>query len=251
MILNKRKIIIFVIMMVLFGVILYILPEFVNTEYYVNKESAYSVVQSLSYEKGLKISAKYINHFFWIYNSLCHIWGFLFATLIFFLLLKIKKILQSKKYFNIYKKAVIYIWINFSYFIWAYLTVDLCMNDLNREVFDSFHDSMGIPLLGIWLIILFFALLYFPNINLLTFFSYSKNIKNKFFNIIFELLSVIMLIFVCADIYSHFVMTFMPKIIFLNIIDIIWLMLGLKFLKQYFEIGKNGRKISEKNEQVG
>lgn len=241
MLINKQKIIIFVMIIVIFGITLYILPQFVNTKYYLNKELAYSAVQGLSYEEGIKVSAKYINPFYCIYNFLCHICTFLVAIFVVFISFKTLKMLQNKKHLNIYKKFSIFIWINFSYYIWAIITIDLLMNDLNKEVLDSCHDSLGIPLLGMGVMFIFIALIYYPAINFLTYSSYIKKIKNRFFNIIFILMSLVMLICVLIDIYSNFVIDYLPKSIIINIIDIIWFILGFNCIKIHINqcIGRN------------
>ena len=233
MTINKQKIIIYTIIIVLCGITLYILPHFMNTEYYLNKELAYSVVQGLSYENGIKASEKYINPFYWIYNTLCHIYTFLISTFIVFIFSKAINILQNKRHFNIFKKFALFFWINFSYYIWSLVTIELLMNDLNREVLDSCHDSLGIPLIGIGVMLIFFAYIYYPIINFLTFFSYIKKIKNRFFNLIFIVMSLILILCVLIDIYSNFTIDFILKSIIINILDIIWLILGFKYLKIY------------------
>lgn len=233
MLINMRKIVIFTMFIVICGVILYILSQFVNTEYYLNKELAYSAVQGLSYKEGIKVAAKHINPFYWIYNYLCHIYTFFVSIFIVYVFSKAIKMLQNKKYFNIYKNFAIFLWINFSYYIWAIIKIDLLMNDLNREVLDSCHDSLGIPLLGMGVMFIFIALIYYPSINFLTFFSYIKKIKNRFFNITFILMSLVMLLCVLIDIYSNFIIDFLLKSIIINILDIVWFILGFKYLKKY------------------
>ena len=236
---NLKKIVMLIIIVLICGIILYILPDFINTEYYSDKEMAYSAVQGLSYEDGLKASAKYINKFYWVYNTLCHIWGLFIAGIFIVVTKNLLDFLKDRESYNICKKICIYLWINLSYVVWANLSMLSFMKDIQKEVLDSCHDSIGIPLIGAWVCIMFLAMLYYPIINIITFFAYNITLNNKFFNIVFIIISLFMILIFSLNIYSSIMLSFIPESIIVNIINIVWLMLGFKYLKKYIYLYKH------------
>ena len=239
---NKTKFnfLLFIIVFII-GIVILLLPQIVKIDYYTNRDFVYSVVQGLNYSESIKASTKYINPFYYVYNSLCQIWGWLVVLLILSLFFKIHDLKNVYKPLEISYKKIIYLWVNLSYILWSILSVILNINDLSKEVYDSFHDTLAIPLFQSACSFIYFSAIYYPLVNIIVFFTYNKKVKNIW--IIFALLFSIL--YVMTNIYIHFVEKFMLVSIFMNMLNIVWLVLCISTLKihlKQWKIMKINRK---------
>lgn len=224
---NKIKLkILFFIAISFLGILIFALPLFINTGYYTNQDAAFNAVQGKNYIEGLLASKKYLNVGYWGYNTLCQIWGWLIALFILSIFLKTNsaKIYKSSEINN---KKFIYLWANISYILWSVLSVILYVNNLGKYVYNSYHDTLSIPLFESACSCIYFSAIYYPLVNIIIFFTHNKKIKNIW--IICVLLMTI--VYTIVDIFIHFIENFMLISILINILDIVWIALCINALK--------------------
>ena len=228
---NKTKLkILFFIAIFFLGIIILVLPLFINTGYYTNQDLAFNAVQGKNYLEGVIASKKYLNVAYWGYNTLCQIWGWLSALFIIGLFLKT----DSTKFYKlseINNKKFIYLWANISYIIWSILSVILYVNNLGKYVYDSCHDTLAIPLFESACHFIYFSAIYYPLVNIIIFFTHNKKIKNIW--IIIVLLATI--VYTIFDVYIHFIENFMWISILINILNIVWFALCINALKVHMQ----------------
>ena len=229
---NKKTLkIIFMVFIVVLGLTVYVLPKLVHTDYYTNRDLAFAVVQGKTYLDGVKASTEYLNPIYCWYNMLCQIWGWFVALYVLTLFLKVENLKQMSKLFEINNKKNIYLWVNLSYIFWCLLSVILYINNLGKEVYDSYHDTLAIPLFQSACMYIYFSAIYYPLSNIIIFFTYTKKLKN----IWIVLVTLFTLIYLIANIYIHFIEKFMMISIVMDILNTVWLILCINVLKIHFK----------------
>ena len=224
--LNKKTFkILFIVLIVLFGLTIYILPRLINTDYYTNRTLAFYAVQGKTHLDGINSYIQYLNPIYFWYNIGCQIWGWFVALSVFILFFKVENLKQINKLFEKNNKKL-YLWVNLSYILWGILSVILYINDLEKEVYDSCHDTLAIPLFQSACSYIYFSAIYYPLSNIIIFFTYNKKIKSIW--IILALFFIIL--YLISNIYINFIEKFMIISILMNVINITWLILCINML---------------------
>lgn len=214
----NNPIIVFGILFFLSSLILLLCTHFNLPDYYTNRQLALDVANTVAVSEVSSATVGYENINYKIYNPIFQLWGIFGILLLFTLIFKINKF---KKIFNIKyfeHKSIIYLFANLNYIIYAVCLMPVYMRDLDKFVYNMSADSMGIPFLGMLFSLIFFALIYYPVVNFLLYVTYNTDIKSKFYNFIY-ILSAIWLI---VDWYGILTMKFSYLTIILNLIYLTW-----------------------------
>lgn len=214
---------------VIIGLAVYMLPKFINTDYYINRNLAFIAVQGKTYFDGVKASAQHLNPIYVWYNMICQIWGWLVTLFTLTLFFKVESFKQIDKLFGVNNKKFLYLWVNLSYLLWCFLSVVLYINDLKKEVYDSYHDTLAIPLFQLACQYVYFSAIFYPLSNIILFFTYNN--KRKSIWIILVLLFAIL--YIIANTYIHFMEKFAVISIFMNAVNIVWFVLCINILKMH------------------
>lgn len=225
----KNPIVIFSILVILFGLFFLIKLNLQIPDFYTNRDLAFQAAQ-LSPEKSNLILKQLHNKSHYFYNTLFHLWGWLITFLIISIVFKIKTFSDYIKMFKLKNKKFIYLWLNLSYIIYACCWLPAFMSDLRKYEYNTFHDSFGIPFFNTILHLFFFMLIYYPVTNLLFYAIYNTKIKKAFYFITL----ILLLIYFAISIISNTFMLFTYWQIGLNIFNLMWIFLiisGINFLK--------------------
>lgn len=214
----KNPVIIFSTLFLLLSLIIIFWTHFSLPNYYIDKNAAWEAANSVAVSEAASATAVYENAKYKIFNPIFQLWGLLGVFTLFALIFKIKefKTLFNIKFFE--HKSIIYLFANLNYIIYAACLMPVYMQDLDKFVYNMSADSMGIPFFGMLFSLIFFALIYYPVVNFLLFVTYNTDIKNKFYNFIY-ILSAIWLV---VDWYGVLIMKFSYLTIILNLIYLTW-----------------------------
>ncbi len=229
----RNPIIIFSIITLLLGISIYFLNNhsFCVPDYYTNRTAALEAAQIPNTEMAIKEISQYENPKYGIFNALFQIFGWLAAFTIFSILFKVTKF-KDFKHINIFrKKRFIYPWINLSYLLYCYCWVPAFMNDLEKYVYNSAHDTMAIPLMNTIFTLGLLAVIYYTVNNLLFFVILNTKIKSRFYTFILLLALVITLIKALAASTLEFTY-WQIGLDFFALAWIVLLLTGIKLLKE-------------------
>lgn len=223
----KNPITIFSFMTLLLSFILMIGVSFHMPDFYTNRTDAFNIAQTVSPSAVGKATMHLESIKHKIFNTIFQFWGWFLTLLGFSLIFKIRKFKDFLDIKLFHNKIFIYTWINISYIIYCVCILPAYMLDLEKYVYNGSADSMGIPFFNELFSLLFIALIYYPAINLLFFVKYNTKIKRRFYDFIFILCG---LYFIWNTVII-FLMQFSYYHLFLNIYNLIWLLLIVYSLK--------------------
>ena len=126
-------------------------------------------------------------------------------------------------------------WTNLSYLIWGYAVIPATMSDLEIQVYKSTADSFGIPLVMLFLAVVFMGLIYYLIMNIIMYLTFNKNFNSKFMRWIYFILIFILFI----DIFDVFRSKFTYYTLVINFVHFGWLLFIICILKNRFFVKNN------------
>lgn len=220
---------------IVFTVILLAGTNFILPDFYNNREQALALAQTVSPSDVGAATASLESLQHKIFNTVFQIWGWLIVLLLFIFSCKID-FFRSFSNIKIFKnKIFIYLWINLSYLLYCICYIPAYMTDLEKYVYNSYADSMGIPFFTELFISIFIGLIYYPVINVLFFIVYNTKIKGRFYDFLFVLGGI----YVIFNIIRMFIMKFTYFHLFLNLYNLVWLILICYTIKHQIEKRKS------------
>ncbi len=217
----KNPIFVFTVITLLITIFLGIKTGFSVPNYYIDKELAEQLAQTVSKNLVDEKIKHLINPQYKTNNFLFQIWGWSLVFFIFTTIFRVKNF-NTFKNLNFFKnKIFIYLWINFSYILFITLFLIIFMNDIMEGVYHWTSDSLSIPLFTMGFILLYSTLVYYPLINVLSYITYNTKIKRKLYQLFWGLGFIINL---CLIIFSMFI-KFTYLSLFLYLYYLIWLIL--------------------------
>ncbi len=235
----KNPIIIFSVLTIILGIGIYFFNNhsFCVPDFYTNRNAAFEAAQIPNMDMAIKEISQYENHKYGIFNTLFQIFGWLVTFLLFSILFRVTKF-KDFKHINVFrKKRFVYPWINLSYLLYCYCWVPAYMTDLEKYVYNTAADSMGIPLMNTIFTLGLLGIVYYTAANLLYFVILNTKIKSRFYS--FILLLGIILTVIKALAASTLKFTYWQ--IGINFFGLVWLILllsGLKLLKEKRQYSK-------------
>lgn len=231
----KNPIVIFSILAVILSLVLAFCVHFEVPDFYIDREAAFNLAQTVAARNVRETISHLENIQYKIFNPVFQIWGWVISLLFLSVCFKISNFKNIKDIKIFHNKKFIYFWINLSYPIYSACLITMYMIHLERRVYSTAADSMGIPFFTMMFSLLFFALIYYPAANLLFYLVYNTKIKRKFYDLLFilcGLYTIYNIIYVCGMKFTYFHL-------FTDIYFAIWIMLivdGLKELRRKRQI---------------
>ena len=178
----KNPIIFFAFSAILLSLVLLFGCHFHVPDYYTDFELAHQVAQTVSPDDVSKAVEHLLNPKYNIYNSIFQLWGWALALFIFCGCFRVNKFKRFKELAVLNKKPFVYLWFNFSYPLWSFAYLSGYMNNLDKYVYNSGADSMGIPFFMTIGMLTFIGIIYYIFINFLSFITFNTKIKRFFYN---------------------------------------------------------------------
>lgn len=221
--------IIFSTLSVILGLIILISTHFSFKlpDYYTNRDLAFEAAQISDRAKAIVEVAKYENKLHGIYNFLFQLFGWTLSCAIFSLIFKIKSFNKIKNLDLFRNRKFIFSWINLSYILYCFCWVSAYMLDLEKYVYNTYADSMGIPFFTTIFTLAMLAVIYYIGANSLYLIIFNTKIKSRFYSFILIMLMIYSLITTFAG--SCLIFSFWH--VGLNLFSITWIMLILTALQ--------------------
>ena len=192
-------------------------------DYYIDKNAAYLFVNNSSEVSTNQVFSLYGNKNYFLHNGLLHLITFSSILFIFLFLFKIKtyKELCDVKIFS--NRIFLFIYLNIAYPIWMNLTQRVCEVDIEKYVYPIHADSICIAFMGIYFMLFLVGIIYYPLVNIFNFVIYNTKFVNKFIIIIYEILFVLLLLYVIANMFCQYTYEYY----FLYVVEITYLFIVL------------------------
>lgn len=181
----KSPKLVFLISSLLFLLFLFYKVRLQLPDFYLDREVAFEFVQTLDpHFNPSDISKKFGNPAYPIYNFLFKMLAINLSFLSFVLIFNIKKWSDFKNIILFKNVIFVILWINISYILMCGFHLASCEADINKYVYHSDADSMGIPYIMLIGLCFVFSFVYYPIINLLFYVIYMTKFKNIFYSIL-------------------------------------------------------------------
>jgi len=210
----------------IFGIITLVLTVFLAIEvgfhfpdYYINREFANQLANSVSKDEVNQTIKSLINPNYKIYNMLFHLWGWALTVFSYTIIFRINNFLDFKNLKFLNKKLFVYTWINVSYIIFSIFYTISFMTNIMMYVYHWSADSFSIPLFTIFFAFVFGAIIYYPLVNILFYIVYNTRINRLFYKIIL----VLGFVFILLLIFSNITYKFTYINLILNFYYLMWL----------------------------
>lgn len=183
----KNPIKIFGLITILLSLVLLFGCKFHLPDFYTNLELAEQIAQTVPPSEVNQTVKHLLNSQYDVFNLIFQIWGLVITLLIFSVCFRVNDFKKFKNLTVLNKNLFVYLWINISYVIWSFAYVFSYMIDIEKYVYNSGADSMGIPLFEIIGMLTFIGIIYYPSVNLLAFITFNTKIKRIFYNFLWFL----------------------------------------------------------------
>ncbi|MBE7703784.1 MAG: hypothetical protein E7Z89_07030 [Cyanobacteria bacterium SIG28] len=129
-------------------------------------------------------------------------------------------------------KKFVYFFINLSYPIWTFCQTFSDLADMEKHVYPSSADSMGIGLFGTIFLLMFMGMIYYPLVNFFTIITYNTKVSN-FLYIICDVLAILGIVFwwIAVNVDSIFSWLLLPQYM-IYLISILILVSAIRFLSR-------------------
>lgn len=209
--------------------------DFKIPDLYIDRQSAWQAIQDIPSNEITGVLKPFVNTQYYMCNSLFNTLSWFIILFLFSLCFKITNISQILK-LNIFNSRLFaYVWTNLSYLIWGYAVIPATMSDLEIQVYKSTADSFGIPLVMLFLAVVFMGLIYYLIMNIIMYLTFNKNFNSKFMRWIYFILIFILFI----DIFDVFRSKFTYYTLVINFVHFGWLLFIICILKNRFFVKNN------------
>ncbi len=215
----KNPILITISILFILIMVLFIGNHFFETQYYIDKEAALQAMQLDDVSQRTVLANTYKNKMYVFWNSIGEIFSLFFAILIILFCFRIKKFGDFKKLLNINNKTFIFLWINSSFLLYVFAWQNSYMGEIEKFVYNGYHDTMGIPYFSTLINTLLYGFIYYPCVNVLFYIIYNTKISR----IIYALPLIYNLKHILGVLLALCVIHFSWTNILLYIYAIIWL----------------------------
>lgn len=199
--------------------------------YYIDMNAADKIARTVK-ANAVEEAVKHLeNHSYLFDNILFQLWGWCSSLFIFTMIFKVKSFKDFYGNLPLFKnKIFIYIWINISYVIYSACFIMTNMIDLEKYVYNSGADSMGIPLFYMTGLMTMIGFLYYPLVNILFILTYNTRLKSRFLDFMFILAFLPVLFSMVLSFMIHFSYLQLVNII-IYIISFTLILSSLKYLR--------------------
>ena len=203
--------------------ILYFCFGFHNSTYFIDKKAAYLFINDSSNTITNDVFSLYGNKGYFLHNGLLHVLTFGTVLLLFSVLFNVK---SYKNFVNINilsNKIFLYVYLNIIYPLWMYYTQKVIEAEIEKYVYPVHADSLGIAYLGIYVLLFFIGILYYPIVNIFNFIVYNTKYVSKFLILVYKVLFVAFMLYIILNMTCQYVFDYF----FIYIIEIIYLLIIL------------------------
>ena len=205
--------------------------QFKYPDFFINRELANQIAQTVSPREVADAIKHLINPHYKGYNCLFQIWGWCITLFIFSVSFKINNFKNFKYLTSFTNKYFVYLWFNISYIIGHFFFIIAYMIDIDKYVYNKMADSMSIPFFSIIIYITCIGIIYYSLINFLIFITYNTKIKRIFYQILWAF------IFYRLSILA--ISSFSMKFTFIHIILDLYYFITFIFIIYAFRFIKN------------
>lgn len=175
-------------------------------DFYANKELADKIAQEVPLDEIYTATKHLITPHYHLWNGLFQTWAWVITFFAFCLIFKVNSFGRFKELKVLNRKLFAYLWINLSYPIFGQCFLYYYMIDLDKYVYEHFHDSMGIPFFGMSVFIIMLAVIYYPLSNFLVFITYNTRVRRAFYNFLWAISLPVILFtaYVCFNMHFSY-----------------------------------------------